>query len=84
MYVHPRRGDHQGGTAVSIFGAGFAFNGTDPSLMVRRITTHSITRAPAATCTHRHSDTRPRCVLMLRAFAALLLVSARDLDRASP
>ena len=34
-YVYPLSGDHQGGTAVSIFGAGFAFNGTDPAQMVR-------------------------------------------------
>ena len=34
-YVHPLTGDHQGGTSVSIFGAGFAFNGTNPENMVR-------------------------------------------------
>ena len=31
--VHPLRGDHQGGTLISIFGAGFAWNGTDVSSM---------------------------------------------------
>lgn len=29
--VGPLRGHHQGGTAVTVFGAGFAFNGTDPA-----------------------------------------------------
>ena len=31
--VQPRQGDHQGGTPITIFGAGFAFNGTDASSM---------------------------------------------------
>jgi len=29
--VGPLRGHHQGGTAVTVFGAGFTFNGTDPA-----------------------------------------------------
>ena len=36
-YVRPLIGDHQGGTTVSIFGAGFAFNGTDATQMVNYI-----------------------------------------------
>ena len=32
-FVHPLKGDYQGGTSVSVFGAGFAFNGVDTSNM---------------------------------------------------